>query len=239
VKTLNRPLRVEQVALRDGTVAFAGDGAPSDCVALALLGYIPEKVDFIVSGINTSANVGHDVTYSGTVTAVMEGIIFGVPGIAFSLDGAGRRAEEQDYTVAARAARKITRTVLEHGLPPGVFLNVNIPYRPPSEIRGIQLTRQGMRVYADRLDRRQDPRGADYFWIGGGLPSGVPEEGTDFGALSEGYVSVTPLQLDLTATAAFSALQDMGWKWSHSRRRGLGPARTRPEPEVPAAIPAE
>lgn len=211
VKTMHRPLRVKDALLADGTRALASDGAPSDCVALALLGILEEPVDLVVSGINPNANLGHDVTYSGTVTAAMEAVIWGLPGVAISLDSPGNSLEVLDYGPAARLARRVAANVLRRGLPKGVLLNVNVPYLPDEQIKGVKITRQGLRVYRDRLDRRIDPRGRPYYWIGGEAPTGVPEEGTDFGALAEGYVSVTPLQLDLTACDALEELA--GWDW--------------------------
>lgn len=211
VKTLKRPLRVRSVRLADGTPALSSDGAPSDCVALALLGMLPDKVDLIISGINTAANLGHDVTYSGTVTAVMEGIIWGVPGVAVSLDGAGRDSSELDYDVAVDVAVWIVDKMISAGLPEHTFLNVNVPYVLQGELKGISLTQQGLRVYHDRLDKRQDPRGEDYYWIAGDRPTGVPKEGTDVGALAVGYASVTPMQLDLTDYQALSTLSE--WHW--------------------------
>jgi len=198
VKTLHRPLRVKPVTLPGGITAFASDGAPSDCVALALLGYLEESVDLVVSGINPYANIGHDLTYSGTVTAAMEAVIGGIPGLAFSLDSPEHVSGETDYSPAARAARDIAARVLQEGLPKNTLLNVNIPFLPEDQIKGWQVTRQGLRVYKDQLDRRKDPRGRPYFWIGGDAPTGVPEAGTDFGALAQCYISITPLQLDLT-----------------------------------------
>ncbi len=211
VKTLSRPLRVRRVKLADGTSAFTSDGAPSDCVALALMGLLHEKVDLIVSGINTAANLGHDVTYSGTVTAVMEGIIWGVPGIAVSLDGNSHPSPELNYETPAQVAVDVVKLVLAHGLPKGTFLNVNVPHVALKDLNGIQLTKQGLRVYRDRLDKRTDPRGKDYYWIGGDRPTGVPKDGTDIGALAEGYASVTPLKLDLTAYHALSTLNEWSW----------------------------
>lgn len=202
VKTLERPLRVKEVRLADGTPALATDGAPSDCVALAILDLLPEKVDLVVSGINPNANLGHDVTYSGTVTAAMEAAISGLPGVAVSLDSPENHLGQLDYGPAARVARRVVSSVIERGLPKATLLNVNVPYLPDEQIRGILVTRQGLRVYRDSLVRREDPRGRPYYWIGGESPTGVPEEGTDFGALAGGYVSVTPLQLDLTAYKA-------------------------------------
>jgi 5'-nucleotidase len=212
VKTLDRALRVRQVLLADGTKAFAGDGAPSDCVALATLGYFKEPIDLVVSGINVGANLGHDVTYSGTVTAAMEAVIAGVPGVAVSLEVVEGHLGELDYAAAALAAGKVVRQVLANGLPPEILLNVNVPALPPDQIRGIVLTRQGLRVYHNRLDERTDPRGREYYWIGGDAPTGVPERGSDVGALSQGFVSVTPLQLDLTAYRALTDL--IPWEWN-------------------------
>jgi 5'-nucleotidase len=211
VKTINRPLRVREVTLADGTSAFTSDGAPSDCVALSLLGFIPEKIDLVVSGINPLPNLGHDVTYSGTVTAAMEAVIWGVPAVAFSLDSPENHLGLQDYCAAAKAARTVVQHVLERQLPPSILLNVNVPLLPWDEIKGISITRQGMRVYRDRLEERTDPRGIPYYWIGGEAPTGIPEQGTDIGALAEGYVSITPLQVDLTAYLVQQTL--LNWQW--------------------------
>jgi 5'-nucleotidase len=214
VKTLDRALRVKEVRLADGTQAFASDGAPSDCVALATLGYFKEPIDLVVSGINTGANLGHDVTYSGTVTAAMEAVIAGIPGVAVSLETVDGHLGEIDFGPAARAASRIVRQVLENGLAHDVLLNVNVPFLPEEQIRGIVLTRQGLRVYHSRLDERVDPRNKSYYWIGGDAPTGVPERGTDVGALAEGFVSITPLQLDLTA---YRVLTDLNtWHWDDS-----------------------
>jgi len=214
VKTLDRALRVKEVRLADGTQAFAGDGAPSDCVALATLGYIKEPIDLVVSGINAGANLGHDVTYSGTVTAAMEAVIAGVPGVAVSLETLDTYIGEVDYGPASRAASRVVRQVIENGLSHEILLNVNVPFLADDKIRGLCLTRQGLRVYHSRLDERTDPRNKPYYWIGGDAPTGVPERGTDVGALAEGFVSVTPLQLDLTA---YRALTDLNtWHWDES-----------------------
>jgi 5'-nucleotidase len=199
VKTLDRPLRVKETHLEDGTLAFASDGAPSDCVALALLGYFNQKFDLVVSGINPTPNLGHDVTYSGTVTAAMEAVIWGVPGIAFSLGSVDNGLAATDYQAAAHIARQVVETSLPRQLPEGILLNVNIPLLPFTQVKGFRITRQGLRVYHDRLDRRVDPRGRPYYWIGGDSPTGIPEVDTDIGALVDGYVSITPIQLDLTA----------------------------------------
>ncbi len=211
VKTLYRPLRVKKTILADGSFAFASDGAPSDCVALALLGLLEKNVDLVISGINPNANIGYDVTYSGTVTAAMEAAIGGVPGIAVSLDSPENHQAALDYSVAARVGKEVAAMVIERGLPKGTLLNVNVPYLSYDEIQGIRVTRQGLRIYRDALVRRVDPQGKPYYWIGGQSPTGVPEEGTDYGALKAGFVSITPLQLDLTA---YNTLQDLQKWWS-------------------------
>ena len=211
VKTMHRPLRVKEVQLADGTLALSSDGAPSDCVALAALGLLPEKIDLVVSGINPNANLGHDVTYSGTVTAAMEAAIWGLPGVAVSLDSPENHLGELDYAPAASIARRVVQAVIEYGLPKGVLLNVNVPYLPEERIQGMRITRQGLRLYRDQLDARQDPRGRPYYWIGGEAPTGVPEEGSDFGALAAGAVSITPLHLDLTS---YQSMQELtAWKF--------------------------
>ncbi len=210
VKTLDRPLRVKETVLADGSQALACDGAPSDCVALALLGLLDEQIDLVVSGINPHANLGHDVTYSGTVTAAMEAVIGGVPGMAVSLNSPENHAGALNYQPAARAARLIAAQVVERSLPPGVLLNVNVPYLPLAQLAGLACTRQGLRLYRDRLEHRKDPRGRSYYWIGGDAPTGVAEHGTDFGMLAQGYVSITPLQLDLTAHQALGDLAHWG-----------------------------
>jgi 5'-nucleotidase len=230
VKTLDRALRVREVLLQDGSKAFASDGAPSDCVALATLGFIKEPIDLVVSGINIGANLGHDVTYSGTVTAAMEAGIAGVPGIAVSLEIPEGLAGEIDFGPAARAARLVVQHVIEDGLPPEILLNVNVPFLRDDQIQGFRLTRQGLRVYHSRLDERIDPRGRPYYWIGGDAPTGVAERGTDIGALAEGYISVTPLQLDLTA---YHVLTDLSsWQWQEQSRKHFFhlPAFTVPKP---------
>jgi len=214
VKTLDRALRVKEVRLADGTQAFASDGAPSDCVALATLGYFEEPINLVISGINAGANLGHDVTYSGTVTAAMEAVIAGVPGVAVSLETMDSHSEEVDYGPAARVAGRVVRQMIQNDLPHAILFNVNVPFLPDDKIRGIRLTWQGLRVYHSRLDQRSDPRGKPYYWIGGDAPTGVPEHGTDVGALAEGFVSVTPLQLDLTAYRVLGSLNT--WNWNES-----------------------
>ena len=194
-KTLDRPLRVTPITLPGTRLsAFSSDGSPSDCVALGFLGLAPERPRLVVSGINTGPNLGSDITYSGTVSAAMEGVVSGVPAIAISLGD----YFELDFTYAASFAAKLARRLLREGLESDVLLNVNVPRGRRSDIRGVEVTRLGRREYNDELIRRKDPFGRDYYWIGGSPPSGAGEPGTDLHAVAAGHVSVTPVQLDLT-----------------------------------------
>jgi len=140
VKTMDRPLRVKEVKLADGTSALATDGAPSDCVALAVLGLVSQKIDLLISGINPTANLGHDVTYSGTVTAAMEGAIWGLPALAISLNSPENHPGIIDFGPAARAARRIVSKVISEGLPDDILFNVNVPYLPTDQIKGYKIT---------------------------------------------------------------------------------------------------
>jgi 5'-nucleotidase len=211
VKTLDRPLRVREETLADGSSAFSTDGAPSDSVALALLGLVKQKIDLVVSGINPHENIGHDVTYSGTVTAAMEAVIGGVPGMAVSLHAPQGFQGSLDYGTAAAVGRRVAARLLAGGLPARVFLNVNVPYLKEAELKGFIVTRQGQRVYRDALEARIDPHGRPYYWIGGQPPTALDTAGTDFGAIKAGYVSITPLQLDMTAYQALEEMQQ--WEW--------------------------
>jgi len=212
VKTLNRPLRAKPVTLADGSPALASDGAPSDCVALALMGVIEKPIDLVISGINPNANIGHDVTYSGTVTAAMEAAIGNVSGIAVSLDAPEYFTGVLDYSTAAHAARVVANKLIANPLPKNILLNVNVPYLPLAELKGYRISRQGLRIYRDELVKREDPRGKPYYWIGGEAPTGVNEQGTDFGDLKAGFVSITPIQLDLTAHMMIEPMRSWNWQ---------------------------
>ncbi|MCD6519945.1 MAG: 5'/3'-nucleotidase SurE [Anaerolineae bacterium] len=201
-KTMHKPLRVWSIELSDGTEALASNGSPSDCVALALLGIVERPPQLVVSGINLGANVGTDLTYSGTVAAAMEAVIWGISGIAVSLDS----FTPNTYEAAAHFTAQLAQRVLAAGLEEPLLLNVNVPNLPEEEIKGVQITRLGRRLYRDALVKRLDPRGRPYYWIGGDPPEGIPEEGTDIGALTEGYISVTPILLDLTDYARLPLL---------------------------------
>jgi len=202
-KTMHKPLRVKRGMLADGSEAQVTSGSPSDCVALALLGLLDRKPDLVVSGINLGANVGHDLTYSGTVAAAIEATIAGITGIAVSLDTFELAIYEPAAHFLARLVTQIPRDALD--LP--LLLNVNVPPLSMEQIKGVQVTRLGHRLYRDALVERLDPRGRTYYWIGGEPPDGVPEEGTDLGALAEGYISITPVLLDLTDHRRLELLQ--------------------------------
>ena len=211
VKTMHRPLRVKEVQMFGDIPAFTTDGAPSDCVSLAQLGFIPQQIDLVLSGINPNANIGHDVTYSGTVTAAMEAVIRGIPGIAVSVDSPDNHLGDLDYSTPAKIAGLIAKQFLANGFPDKTVINVNVPYLPYKSVAGILITRQGLRVYKDSLIQRKDPRNQPYFWIGGEAPTGIIEEGTDYGAVKAGFVSITPIKLDLTAYNQIENLQEMDW----------------------------
>jgi 5'-nucleotidase len=188
--TLHRPMRIE----RPEPDVYAVDGTPTDCVVAGIHGLLAEPVDLIVSGVNRGGNMGDDVFYSGTVAAAIEGAIQGLPAIALSLVTSGRA----DFTYACGFARRLIEVVLAQRLPPKSLLNVNVPDRPAAEIQGVRVTRLGQRRYADRLIERADPRGRAYYWIGGDTPVWERRPESDFLAIEEGYVSVTPMHLDLT-----------------------------------------
>jgi len=194
-KTMHKPLRADQITLPDGSLGFSCSGAPPDCVALAWLGVTEHKPDLVVSGINLGSNLGYDIFYSGTVAAAVEGVVNGMAGIAFSLAAPG----VPDYREIAGFAARLVQHVEKHGLPADMFLNVNFPALPWNEVKGVTITRLGRRVYRDELVSRLDPRGRSYYWIGGEPPGGVADCGTDIGAVADGYVSITPVYLDMTA----------------------------------------
>jgi 5'-nucleotidase len=206
-KTMHKPLRMVQVELADGSLAYSSSGSPSDCVALAVLGFLPELPDLVVSGINLGANVGHDITYSGTLAAAFEGTISGIPSIAASL----ATYEHGDFGQAARFVASLSREVLARGLPANVLLNVNVPSVPEDQIAGVEITRLGRRLYRDQLIKRKDPRGRDYYWIGGERPTGhAQDEGTDIWALARNCISVTPIHLDMTDHGFIEELRSWG-----------------------------
>lgn len=197
--TLHRPFRIH----RHEEDVYSVDGTPTDCVVTAYHGLLDARPDLVVSGINHGPNMGEDVFYSGTVAAAIEGTLQGAAAIAASLV----TREPTDFAEPARFVARLARQVVERGLPHRQLLNVNLPHRPHSEIPGVRITRLGSRIYHDTLVRKVDPRGRDYYWIGGRDAEWQESDGTDFHAVSHGYVSVTPLRLDLTDQAALADLE--------------------------------
>jgi 5'/3'-nucleotidase len=213
-KTMHKPLRINKVHLSDGDHAYSTDGAPSDCVAIAVLGFLQQKVDLVVSGINKGSNMGDDITYSGTVAAAMEGIIWGIPSLAVSLDGyVAEEPEMNNFALAARVAACLADQILRDGLPPETLLNVNVPNAEERTITGLEITRLGKRGYQDELIVRTDPFGRHYYWIGGGKPTLINEPGTDIRAIADSKISVTPIHLDLTNHALIPKLQQWKLEW--------------------------
>lgn len=192
--TFHNPLRVRRVSQEPGCTVFVTDGTPTDCVLLALYDLMPHRPDVLFAGINRGGNLGDDITYSGTVSAAMEGMIHGIPSAALSQVGRGRYR----YAAGARFATRLARAILENGMPPRTFLNVNFPDLEEHEIQGVAITRQGDSIYDQRIVKRTDPWGADYYWITGAVPTGQPHEGTDFRAILEGKISITPVQINMT-----------------------------------------
>ncbi len=195
--TLHRPLRVDRVGER----RFAVNGTPSDCVNLGVLGLLPEPPVLVVSGINHGSNLGDDVTYSGTVSAAMEGTLLGVPSMAVSqLEG-----DAGGFEGARRIAELVAARVLVEGLPAKTLLNINVP---SGEVRGIRMTRLGHRVYREKVVQEVDPRGRPYYWIGAGPPEWREDEASDIAAVHAGWASVTPLHLDLTHFGALGRMTE-------------------------------
>jgi 5'-nucleotidase len=197
--TLRRPLRVERL---DSHV-YEVDGTPTDCVNIAIAKILGARPDLIASGINRGYNLGDDVTYSGTVAGALEGALLGVPSIAVSLE---RAPEPFDFEPAAAAAAQVAEAVLRHGLPLRTFININVP---PGRPKGFRLTVQARRNHVTVVDERIDPRGNAYYWIEEGQNHWEAHERSDYEAVSQGYVSLTPLQPDLTDHAAFAVLGEL------------------------------
>lgn len=201
--TLHHPLRVR---VAQGGVRVV-DGTPTDCVILAAGELLSEKPDLVLSGINQGANMGDDVLYSGTVAAAMEATMLGIPAIAFSYAGTDYEAIEAWESVVARLLERI---VSRGDFPAETLLNVNLPPIHPDDLRGVRVTTLGRRAYADSLTRGRDPNGREYFWIGGGSTRWWGAENSDFRAVESGWISVTPLHLDLTNHALMREIADWG-----------------------------
>jgi len=214
--TLSRPLRAKRVEEN----WYSVDGTPTDCIALAVHGILKRRPDLMVAGINQGANLGDDVTYSGTVSAAFEATLLGIPAFAVSL----ATVEGCRFQTAADFSFTIAQLILEKGLPPDTLLNVNIPDLPFSEIKGVTITRQGKRLYTDIVVEKMDPRGKTYYWIAGAGPHWQAVEESDHEAVMNGWVSITPLHLDLTNYTALEVLK----KWEFHLPNDDGAKRGKP-----------
>jgi 5'-nucleotidase len=188
---------------------YSVDGTPTVCITLAVTGLLPRRPDLVAAGINHGSNLGDDVTYSGTVSSAIEATLQGIPAFAISLAGSGG---ELDFRGASGFAKRLATEILRRGLPADTLLNVNVPNHAPEVIRGIKVTRQGRRVYSETIVRKVDPRGREYYWIGGAESVWKQVDGTDHEAVNGGWISVTPLHLDLTNHHAIEELK--GWRLS-------------------------
>jgi 5'-nucleotidase len=201
--TMHRPLKVEKL----GKNIYSINGTPTDCVAIGISKILPEKPSLVVSGINKGANLGDDITYSGTVSAAIESTILGIPAFAISLVTKEKKTKFS-YDAPAKIALLIAKYILDNSLPYDTFLNVNVPDIPYKQIKGIKLTRQGKRIYDNSIHETYSPHGEKYFWIGGGNPYWEHGEDTDIQAIEKNYVSVTPLHLDFTNYDALKFLKE-------------------------------
>lgn len=192
--TLHHPLRVRQTSER----WYHVDGTPTDCVMLAVNAILEERPDYVFSGVNHGGNMGEDVSYSGTVSAAMESTLLGIPSVAISLVHGEERWLEGYQPIVRRLADQIVHGPVNRLFPSDTLLNVNLPDRAAAEIAGIRITSLGKRVYTDPVVTDEDPHGRTYYWIGGGEASWEGPEGSDYHAVEEGYVSITPVHLDLT-----------------------------------------
>lgn len=193
--TLHHPLRPRQLGARRWQV----DGTPTDCVMLAVEALMPHRPDFVLSGVNHGPNMGEDVLYSGTVAAAMEGLALGVPSIAISFAGRQGVGSASDFDSHVEPLSALLRHLISlPSLPRDTLLNVNLPPIPADQVRGVKLTRLGRRVFSDSVVQREDPWGKPIYWIGGGSVTWSAGEGTDVEAVRAGYISVTPLHLDIT-----------------------------------------
>lgn len=203
--TVHKPLFLGRYDLGEGVEAFHVNGTPSDCVKLALE-LMETPPDVVISGINRGANLGTDVMYSGTVSGAIEAAVAGFPALAVSLDS-HEASEPADYDLAARVAWYLARLLAQRGLPAGTLLNVNVP--AGTEVKGFRVTRLGIRRYRDVFDRRVDPRGRVYYWMAGEVEDLDQDDiSTDTGAVRAGYISVTPIEFDLTKYAALDVVRD-------------------------------
>ena len=201
--TLDRPIRIHKIAENRYSVT----GTPTDCVHMALTGLMNEDPDMVISGINNAPNLGDDVLYSGTVAAAIEGRHLGLPAIAFSLATQHGSGQKRFFDTADYYIKKIIKNLLNNPLPQDTILNINIPNLPIEAIKGIKITRLGNRHKAENTVQAIDPRGRKIYWIGAAGPEADAGDGTDFHAIKKAYVSITPMQVDMTKHSALETLQ--------------------------------
>jgi 5'-nucleotidase len=210
--TLTRPLRLWEIeggGYPEGMRVYASEGTPSDCVVLGLEAVAPDS-EMVISGINRGPNLADDLTYSGTVSAAMEGHIFGRPSIAVSLNSL-QSDKVEHFESAAESIVTILQGFKSFSFPEGILLNVNVPNLPVEEIRGFRITRKGIRIYRDKVNPLKDPKGRSYYWISG-QPDDVMDEGSDVRAVWEGYVSITPIHMDMTHYPSIEILRSAGFE---------------------------
>lgn len=206
--TLHKPLRLSPVTLPDGGNGWASNGTPTDCVVLGYDVLLEGRCDLVVSGINSGPNLAWDLTYSGTVSAAMEGAILNVPSFAVSLAAEPEDLKKPlDYAAAAAFTAKLASVIAREGIPPNTLLNVNVPALSADQIKGVRITHQGRREYIDRVVRRTDPSGEPYYWQTGSVLEADHELNSDVLAVQSGRISVTPVHLDLTAYTMLEPLR--------------------------------
>ena len=197
--TLHKPLRLMPTTLPDGSTGHACSGTPTDCVTLGFEIVMENRCDLVISGINAGANLGWDLTYSGTVSAAIEGAVLGASSFAISLVLENGGPMPMDFGPAATFAARLARKLTETSLPHATLLNVNVPHRAESDLKGVTVTHQGRREYIDRIVAREDPSGRPYYWLAGSLREDVPDPGSDVHAILQDRIAVTPIHLDMTA----------------------------------------
>ena len=203
--TLSDPLRVEGIHRTGGFEGFAVSGTPADCAKIAIRSLMDKKPDVLVSGINRGANLGNNIIYSGTVSAATEGTMLGIPSVAISINS----FNSDEFRGAKETAIKVVHYLINNTLPSGTLLNVNVPYCPPEEIKGIKVTRQGNQYFQDDFDQRKDPRGRTYYWMKGKIVDDDQELYYDSKAVCDGYVSITPIHFQMTNESYFTKLEEI------------------------------